>query len=570
MWIESLKIEVSSMETNIDTKKKISEELKEKILNLWIDENDLSVIEEEYNSEHESDFYTEIENLSQNINDSWVSHFEVFLEEMDEHLSYFLDTQDTSEILSVLDEYITRNNISNNQDKKEKVKGETERVEGEIEGNMRILFILKNSIFEDFDIENNVDNYDELKADAEENLIAFSGEDNYDDLVQTYIILENKDTILSYYSGDQAKALASQIDSLRTLANDTSLSATLTNPRHTRNQIAGFLKDWWAEGKKMKAIMDNLNIHWTEDLEFIDLENSKKVLVWNQELVFDDAWNLKAKNIVMYGYSIEVWLEQERWFEFYEYRALERKVREDNQKLILEIEDIYTEVKDISSQIQELNKEIEDISNLEAEIYDNEDVREDINNISVWTIIENLKSKLDMKKQQIEEKMQKVEENTHRLVKFVNDNPDADSQQTEENNAKKTLELIHNIWLDNIPQGEFENFINNNLKTVANVSSILWWDFNIESWFRYGTTEEIPRKIAFVKFVNKMISWKEWEPITESDISWVITWKNKKFTSPWFRDNLIKSWIINDAWVFNDKVAFENIKKKEETKKDEK
>jgi hypothetical protein len=140
--------------------------------------------------------------------------------------------------------------------------------------------------------------------------------------------------------------------------------------------------------------------------------------------------------------------------------------------------------------------------------------------------------------------------------------------------TRQTTLLLDSIWFTLIPQHITDDII----ATINKNPEYYWFESRIDlkNW-NFGWINTIATKERFIKKFNKMISGKEWEPITTEEINNILVKKIEKDKNSQeeknkeLLNNFSKYWIMKDLWTWDREKLESNLTIKEkETPKTEK
>ncbi len=230
----------------------------------------------------------------------------------------------------------------------------------------------------------------------------------------------------------------------------------------------------------------------------------------------------------------------------------------------LEITQIERELELVNKKIDEIKKAFPKDPNQKEEDY--------IENLGNF-----LETKLSSSKQEIEKLGKQLEENKENYEKEISDL--LEKNWKEVNNSlettRRTTLLLDSIGFTLIPQHITDDII----ATINKNPEHYWFESRIDlkngnfGWINNTLTKE-----RFIKKFNKMISWKEWEPITSEDINNILVKKlekdkdsqgerNKELLAKFSTYN-----IMSDLWTWDREKLESNLtlKEKETTNKETK
>lgn len=228
------------------------------------------------------------------------------------------------------------------------------------------------------------------------------------------------------------------------------------------------------------------------------------------------------------------------------------------------------EITRIEKELELVNKKIEEIK--KAFPKDPNQTEEDYI-ANIWKFLE---SKLFNSKENIEKLEKALEENKQNYEKEISSLLEKNWKQVNDSleATRQTTLLLDSIWFTLIPQHITDDII----ATINKNPEYYWFESRIDlkNW-NFGWINTIATKERFIKKFNKMISGKEWEPITTEEINNILVKKIEKDKNSQeeknkeLLNNFSKYWIMKDLWTWDREKLESNLTIKEkETPKTEK
>lgn len=330
------------------------------------------------------------------------------------------------------------------------------------------------------------------------------------------------------------------------------------------DNFTNFVKSNAIENKDQKSIelADNFKIEARKHIDIV-IDAWKTTIVWENWYKLEVAYSSKELQKIMQD-PINVMSNTER-AEFTDKKIeLKTQINELDDKII-SLDDTIEKVK-LLKELQknpEANKE--NIQKLEEILWKIEILKE-------VHSIEELESK---KYELVKNKEEKTSELENLEISFHNELENRFKKESikwleDEEKTRQTTLLLDSIWFTLIPQHITDDII----ASINKNPEHYWFESRIDlkNW-NFGWINTIATKERFIKKFNKMISGKEWEPITKDEIDNILVKKLERDKDSQEEKNkeLINKFstynIMSDLWTW-DREKLENnlnIKEKENT-----
>ena len=245
-------------------------------------------------------------------------------------------------------------------------------------------------------------------------------------------------------------------------------------------------------------------------------------------------------------------------------QEITKKIDESTNKLQEKLEPINKEL----WSIEELQKFMEKNKNLPIEeiqkfIFLNFKEKIDISDLQFLRTKEELSLRLEKRGKELQKEKNRLVFSTNEFIKNLLQQNAIDTEK-KDFERKKVLDFLNKIWFDLIPQKVSENIF----KMINESSSYkmkLWLsdDINIAEWKFWIQKQsdglQFKDKKAFIKLVNKMLTWTEDLPNTMTDSGTISFFNSAKDKKEWNINTSKKEYINTQLWASPQFRIMENL-----------
>ena len=230
-----------------------------------------------------------------------------------------------------------------------------------------------------------------------------------------------------------------------------------------------------------------------------------------------------------------------------------KKIDESTNKLQEKLEPINKELWSIEElqKFMEKNKDLP-IEEIQKFIFLNFKEKIDISDLQFLRTKEELSLRLEKRGKELQKEKNRLVFSTNEFIKNLLQQNAIDTEK-KDFERKKVLDFLNKIWFDLIPQKVSENIF----KMINESSSYkmkLWLsdDINIAEWKFWIQKQsdglQFKDKKAFIKLVNKMLTWTEDLPNTMTDSGTISFFNSAKDKKEWNINTSKKEYINTQLW----------------------
>ena len=234
-------------------------------------------------------------------------------------------------------------------------------------------------------------------------------------------------------------------------------------------------------------------------------------------------------------------------------QEITKKIDESTNKLQEKLEPINKELWSIEElqKFMEKNKDLP-IEEIQKFIFLNFKEKIDISDLQFLRTKEELSLRLEKRGKELQKEKNRLVFSTNEFIKNLLQQNAIDTEK-KDFERKKVLDFLNKIWFDLIPQKVSENIF----KMINESSSYkmkLWLsdDINIAEWKFWIQKQsdglQFKDKKAFIKLVNKMLTWTEDLPNTMTDSGTISFFNSAKDKKEWNINTSKKEYINTQLW----------------------
>ena len=245
-------------------------------------------------------------------------------------------------------------------------------------------------------------------------------------------------------------------------------------------------------------------------------------------------------------------------------QEITKKIDESTNKLQEKLEPINKELWSIEElqKFMEKNKDLP-IEEIQKFIFLNFKEKIDISDLQFLRTKEELSLRLEKRGKELQKEKNRLVFSTNEFIKNLLQQNAIDTEK-KDFERKKVLDFLNKIWFDLIPQKVSENIF----KMINESSSYkmkLWLsdDINIAEWKFWIQKQsdglQFKDKKAFIKLVNKMLTWTEDLPNTMTDSGTISFFNSAKDKKEWNINTSKKEYINAQLWASPQFRIMENL-----------
>ena len=245
-------------------------------------------------------------------------------------------------------------------------------------------------------------------------------------------------------------------------------------------------------------------------------------------------------------------------------QEITKKIDESTNKLQEKLEPINKELWSIEElqKFMEKNKDLP-IEEIQKFIFLNFKEKIDISDLQFLRTKEELSLRLEKRGKELQKEKNRLVFSTNEFIKNLLQQNAIDTEK-KDFERKKVLDFLNKIWFDLIPQKVSENIF----KMINESSSYkmkLWLsdDINIAEWKFWIQKQsdglQFKDKKAFIKLVNKMLTWTEDLPNTMTDSGTISFFNSAKDKKEWNINTSKKEYINTQLWASPQFRIMENL-----------
>ena len=245
-------------------------------------------------------------------------------------------------------------------------------------------------------------------------------------------------------------------------------------------------------------------------------------------------------------------------------QEITKKIDESTNKLQEKLEPINKELWSIEElqKFMEKNKDLP-IEEIQKFIFLNFKEKIDISDLQFLKTKEELSLRLEKRGKELQKEKNRLVFSTNEFIKNLLQQNAIDTEK-KDFERKKVLDFLNKIWFDLIPQKVSENIF----KMINESSSYkmkLWLsdDINIAEWKFWIQKQsdglQFKDKKAFIKLVNKMLTWTEDLPNTMTDSGTISFFNSAKDKKEWNINTSKKEYINTQLWASPQFRIMENL-----------
>ena len=245
-------------------------------------------------------------------------------------------------------------------------------------------------------------------------------------------------------------------------------------------------------------------------------------------------------------------------------QEITKKIDESTNKLQEKLEPINKELWSIEElqKFMEKNKDLP-IEEIQKFIFLNFKEKIDISDLQFLRTKEELSLRLEKRGKELQKEKNRLVFSTNEFIKNLLQQNAIDTEK-KDFERKKVLDFLNKIWFDLIPQKVSENIF----KIINESSSYkmkLWLsdDINIAEWKFWIQKQsdglQFKDKKAFIKLVNKMLTWTEDLPNTMTDSGTISFFNSAKDKKEWNINTSKKEYINTQLWASPQFRIMENL-----------